>query len=349
MKTLYLPFLRRGWLTGLGLLAGLTAAQGQNLNFAVGSAAISTGTFINLGSTGTAIVVGDEDDDNSAAQNIGFTFGYNGQTFTQFVLNTNGALKLGSTPPSSELDFFESSTEPDDVNMLFPFLNDLVGASATTSFRSATTGTAPNRVCTVQWSGMTEFTIGTPAQFTNFSFQVKLYETSNVVEFVYGPSTAGSAAALSFAAVGLKGSGPNTGQVLLATKSETTAASAATFQTTNYTAQAFNYDISSLPAAGLTYRFTPTVTATRDARLARAISVYPNPSAGHFTLNLNGAGAQQGLQVEVLNQLGQCVYAGAARDNFRNELNLEQLAAGLYHLKVSRGGSYAVSNLTIQK
>ncbi|RTQ45002.1 T9SS type A sorting domain-containing protein [Hymenobacter gummosus] len=349
MKALYSPLLHRGWLTGLGLLAGMLTAQAQNLNFGTGSAAMSTGTFTSLGTTGTAIVVGDDDDDNSAAQNIGFTFGYNGQAFTQFVLNTNGALKLGSTPPSADFEYFEASTDPDDVNMLFPFHVDLVAASATTSFRSATTGTAPNRVCTIEWSGMREyFPAGSATQFTNFSFQVKLYETTNAIEFVYGPATAGTPD-VGFAAVGLKGSGPAAGQVLLATKPETAAATTATFQTTNYTTQAFDYTTTTLPAPGFTFRFTPTVTALQDAQLARAISVFPNPSAGSFTLKVQAAGAQQSLQVEVLNQLGQRVYATTARDNFRTELNLEQLAAGMYQLKVSRGNGFAVSRISIQK
>ncbi|GAA4389726.1 hypothetical protein GCM10023186_37270 [Hymenobacter koreensis] len=216
----------------------------------------TVGTYTALGTTGTAIVVTDPDDDNSTAQPIGFTFVYNGQSFTQFVLNTNGALKLGSTPPSDDLDYFPESTDPADQNMLFPLFQDLVAASATTSFRVATTGAAPNRVCTVEWSGMREF--DSPAQLTNGSFQVKLYETTNQIEFVYGPATPGTgASAEALAAIGIKGSGPATGQVILGTKAETAAWSTTAWQNSNYTTVGFAYNKTTLADPGRTFRFTP--------------------------------------------------------------------------------------------
>lgn len=59
------------------------------------------GTYTDLAATGTAIATTSTDDANSTAQAIGFTFDYNGMPFTQFVLNTNGFIKLGATPPSA--------------------------------------------------------------------------------------------------------------------------------------------------------------------------------------------------------------------------------------------------------
>ncbi|KAA9325280.1 T9SS type A sorting domain-containing protein [Hymenobacter busanensis] len=259
---LFQRLLRRPTLTLAAVLGfGVLGAQGQALNYSAAGAVNTAGTFSALGATGTAIAVGDPDDDNSAAQNIGFTFVFNGQSFTQFVLNTNGALKLGNTAPSSDLDDFVSSTDPLDRNMLLPFLGDLVGTA--TSFKVATTGTAPNRVCTVEWSNMTEYTDGsTQPQFTGFAFQTKLYETSNRVEFVYGPSTPGTGpAALTYAiGVGLKGSGSNAGQLVVATKSVGQAWSAATFLNTYYPDplnQTFDFDKTTLADAGRTFRFTP--------------------------------------------------------------------------------------------
>jgi len=92
-----------------------------------------------------------------------------------------------------------------------------------------------------------------------------------------------------------------------------------------------------------------TVTATSET-LLRAISVFPNPSTtGLFDLAINGANAKQGLEVEVVNTLGQRVYVGTARDNFTNKLDLSRLATGLYHLKVKNGGEYMVRQLSIVK
>ncbi len=48
-------------------------------------------------------------------------------------------------------------------------------------------GTAPNRVFTVQWKHYKRY--GTTYVGDDFNFQIKLYETSNLVEVVYGPFT----------------------------------------------------------------------------------------------------------------------------------------------------------------
>ncbi|RZL13209.1 MAG: T9SS type A sorting domain-containing protein [Hymenobacter sp.] len=91
------------------------------------------------------------------------------------------------------------------------------------------------------------------------------------------------------------------------------------------------------------------ITATSEA-LLRAVSVFPNPSTtGVFNLEVNGANAQKGLEVEVVNNLGQRVYTGTARDNFTTQLDLGNLATGLYHLKVKNGGEYLVRQLSIVK
>jgi hypothetical protein len=164
------------------------------------------GTYTDLGTTGTAIATANTDDANSAAQNIGFTFSFNGAAFTQFVLNTNGFLKLGAVAPSAADLFLPeattakqvdpiSSTAPADVNILAPFNFDLKAGAAAggTEYRVATTGAAPNRVCTIQWKNVADKTLEYDQQYSSLSFQVRLYETNNAIEFVYGPSTQGPA------------------------------------------------------------------------------------------------------------------------------------------------------------
>ncbi|WP_400194198.1 T9SS type A sorting domain-containing protein [Hymenobacter sp. B81] len=262
------------------LTAGALGAHGQALNYTPATATNLAGSFTPLGAGAAAIAVGDVDDDNSAAQPIGFSFGFNGQSFTDFVLNTNGALKLGTAPPSSELDNFLSSSDPADVNMLLPFNNDLVGTNG--SFWVQTTGTAPNRVCTIEWRDMTEY--ATPEQFTDFAFQVKLYETSNLVEFVYGsatPGTGGTELAYAYA-LGLKGSGSNTGQVVAVTKAQADTWAAATFLNTDYPdpfLQTFDYDLTTLADPGRTFRFTPgTATPILDAAVTQVYTLGSLPA-----------------------------------------------------------------------
>lgn len=90
------------------------------------------------------------------------------------------------------------------------------------------------------------------------------------------------------------------------------------------------------------------VTGT-SAALNRAISMYPNPSNGLVTLDVRGANAQAGLEVQVLNSLGQVVHKATVRDNFENKLNLSNLAAGVYTLKVKAGDEYMVRQLSLTK
>ena len=91
------------------------------------------------------------------------------------------------------------------------------------------------------------------------------------------------------------------------------------------------------------------VTATSEA-LLRAVSVFPNPSAtGLFDLEIHGANAQRGLEVQVTNTLGQRVYSGAARDNYTNRLDLCQLAPGIYFLQVRNGEERMTSQVSIVK
>jgi len=151
------------------LLAGATAAaaQAQTLNYTPTTATNVAGTYTDLGTTGTAIATANTDDDNSAAQAIGFTFNFNGAAFTQFVLNTNGLLRLGSAAPSSVAAFPPYAQTPEsgpvsgtnaaDVNLLAPFNLDLgPGTAGGTEYRVVTTGTAPNRVCTIQWKNVAD-------------------------------------------------------------------------------------------------------------------------------------------------------------------------------------------------
>ncbi|RZL15838.1 MAG: T9SS type A sorting domain-containing protein, partial [Hymenobacter sp.] len=227
------------------------------------------------------------DDANSAAQNIGFSFGFNGSIFTQFVLNTNGVMRLGSAAPSTATLFLDSnvpavgtdplqSTNAADANLLMPFNFDLTAGNGTggAEYRVATTGTAGTRVCTVQWKNVADKAgVGTAnaQQYANLSFQAKLYEATGTIEFVYGPATASAnAVATRLGGVGLKGSGLGTGQLLLVAKASTAAWSAAFFRSASYGANTHDVDKTALPDAGRTYRFT-----TANYCVAATVTAYP--------------------------------------------------------------------------
>lgn len=255
------------------LLAGGAAfgARAQGLYYTPISSTNTTSTFADLGTAGTAIATTSTDDANSAAQDIGFSFSYNGTAFTQFVLNTNGLIRLGAAAPSAANMFLQNETattnpvgvdpltsaDPADVNLLLPFNFDLESASATATaeYRVATTGTAPNRVCTVQWKNVRDKAATNSPQLGTITFQVKLYENGGRVEFVYGAATAGTGTVIGrYATIGLKSGGSAAGQTLVVSKnSSQTAFSGATF-TSGTTPRVF-FRSTFLPDAGRTFRF----------------------------------------------------------------------------------------------
>ena len=289
----------------VSLLAGTTtlAAQAQALNYAPSTASNLAGTYTDIATvaSSTVIVTANTDDDNSAAQPIGFTFNFNSTAFTQFVLNTNGLIRLGSIAPASAMAFSPFAQAPEsgpvsgnnaaDINLIAPFNLDLgPGTGGGTEYRVVTTGTAPNRVCTIQWKNVADkpqaasATVATiiATQLDNFSFQVKLYETTNTVEFVYGTATASTGVSnAKYAAVGIKGSLPASS--VLATKASTAAWAATTFVVGPYLAptagNAHNVRLSALPDAGRTYRFAPTPNSDAAVTVVYTLGKIASPAA----------------------------------------------------------------------
>ena len=181
----------------------LTASKDafSQLNYNIYGTSNVAGTYTDLAATGTAIVTSSFDDANSAPQNIGFTFNYNGVAFTQFVLNTNGFIKLGNATPSVANLFYSTangttggvfnSALPADANMLCVFNHDLKPGTLAPEYRMNTSGTGTSHVCTIQYKNVRDTLNGTVAgQYDDMSFQIRLYETTNVIEFVYGTWTA---------------------------------------------------------------------------------------------------------------------------------------------------------------
>lgn len=331
--------LRQLGLTALLLGGATAAAQAQALTYTVGGTTNTTTTYTDLASTGTAIATANTDDANSAAQDIGFSFVFNGTAFTQFVLNTNGFIRLGSAPPTATAMFINeggASTDPfqaaNNPYIIAPLNIDLKdGTAGTAEYRVTTTGTAPNRVCTIQWKNVQDKMQVAPTQIANMSFQVRLYETTNVVELVYDAATAGTGTPTErLTQVGVKGSGFSTGQLVQMAKGAGNAWSTATpanFYTVSSSGLLNVLSIASvaLPDAGRTFRFTPSVAPANDIaiRALYTLGKIATPSALPQTVRVNianlGTAAQTNVRV-TLNITG--------ANTFTNTVTVASLAAG---------------------
>lgn len=259
-----------------GLLAHTLVTQAQTLGYTTDLAVTRPGTYVDLGASGTVIATATTDDANSTAQSIGFPFLFDGTTYSQFVLNTNGFIKLGTTaPPAASFQPYaqQGAGGPVDdatlTDLLLPFNTDLTSsAAAPAEYRVLTTGTAPNRVCTIQWKNVADkarpatsaSATLVPAQLASFSFQLQLFEVDRHVAFVYGPATASSAAsAYVSATAGLKGAGNSagSGQLVLARKGSSQEWSGTLFTDGPYsTTVGHNVRNTFLPDAGRTYTFS---------------------------------------------------------------------------------------------
>ncbi len=222
-----------------------TVCSGANsqLLASVGGAATTVDKYVFSTTTGAldtmtgATVIGSapNDDTGYAASNIGFTFNYDGQTYTQFSASPDGFIRLGSTTASNQ--FTNSMVSTINIPKIAAYWDDVAlgGAGLGGEVSVVTTGTAPNRICKVQWLVTIPRNVGgTP----NSQFQLWLYEANGLVEMRYG---AMNSAAMS-ATVGLRGA---------------TTFNSVTIDTNSASTTVANDLNSSQPGQSTIYRFTP--------------------------------------------------------------------------------------------
>ncbi len=161
------------------------SAQLQYL-FLQGTGTQATGTFTGLGFAHT---VGTQWGTTFASSSvgIGFSFEFEGTTHTTARVYHNGAVVLGGgTIPSPTGYDLNGTGQP----VLAPFwdamrISDGEGGQCTgSSVDYGTIGTAPNRTFVVTWRNMGLGQSG-PLGFQDATFQLRLHETTNRIEFYY--------------------------------------------------------------------------------------------------------------------------------------------------------------------
>lgn len=188
----------------------------------------------------TAIHAAGVDDALSGVLPIGFNFTFGCSTYTQFRVSSNGWLTFNTAYTGSDLT--NSLASGSNKPVISPLWDDLqVFSSGSINYKLS--GTTPNRVLTIEWNKMQwQYSSGTDV----ISFQVKLYETSNLIDFVYlsGPaSPASGSASIGFAPTS------NAGDYYSLNGTGAT-------PTLQYGTETSN--LSAKPANGEVYRFTPT-------------------------------------------------------------------------------------------
>jgi hypothetical protein len=143
-----------------------------------------------------------QDDNRSNFTDIGFDFWYDGVRYTQYSVSSNGYLDFSSStanggPTTGPYGYANSQFTASGSGTwlaLAPIYDDMTAQGGVdalgNSVKNIISGTAPNRVLTIEWINMAVYQNTTPS----LNFQIKLYETTGKIEFVYGTMTAGTAA-----------------------------------------------------------------------------------------------------------------------------------------------------------
>jgi len=204
----------------------------------------STETYTTIHTTGTYITGGCT---SSVFGNlpIGFTFVYNGTPYTQFGLCCSGWISLGAGAPATSIYPLSSGSTN---NVISPFAAQLSSTVAGDGIFYKTEGTAPDRILTVEWWLYGFWFNG----FDEICFQIKLYETSNKISFVY---TTNDVLSIRTIQVGIRGASNSD----FNNRQTTTNWTQTTAGTTNTASCLYQAGIT--PPSGLTFNFMPPITA----------------------------------------------------------------------------------------
>lgn len=152
----------------------------------------ASGTYIPL-SGGTPVILTyngaiNADDGIATPANaipIGFTFTYNNANYTTIRPCANGFASFSATALANNTDDWTNNLSggvPTLRPLIAPLWDDLDLSAGSVTY--ALSGTAPARVLTIEWANA-KWDYGAPGAV--ISFQAKLYETTNVIEFFYRP------------------------------------------------------------------------------------------------------------------------------------------------------------------
>lgn len=156
-------------------------------------------------------------DDAGSTISLGFSFNYLGSNYTFIRLNTNGWITLNKSGVNSysNIDLFTTNAPSTTIT---PWYDNLLDDE--TSFISyKTEGFAPGRIFIAEWYRVLSYQNSADARI---SFQIRLYETSNIIEFHYGDVEAGTHSGSESASIGIEDATGGSGHFIEATTGSST-------------------------------------------------------------------------------------------------------------------------------
>ncbi|WP_166922178.1 hypothetical protein [Flavobacterium poyangense] len=256
---------------------------------------------------------------------LGFSFQFGCETYTDFYAGSNGTLSFNT--PFTTHNNSSSSLTPANLTLLAPLWDDFGVGTGTFSYN--TTGTAPNQVFTAEWKNWKWSKNATSGTIT---FQIKLYEGSNTIEYIYNQEPNNSDSGTKSASIGLFNgitSNADAKQLWLNTSSASPTAST-TFVGT----------INTHPGHGQLYRFT------RKGNNDSCKIVY----YGQTIINQNGGtNANDGLRITLSGAANMQVRKKDSNQIYSSSVNLQRGTSYPYDVPGSSHGivfSVGQSNFT---
>jgi hypothetical protein len=88
----------------------------------------------------------------------------------------------------------------------------------------------------------------------------------------------------------------------------------------------------------------------KNAPDGKALTIFPNPSNGHITVNIDIAGKEK-TNMTITDMTGKTVYneqLGTETENLSKEIDLSKFGKGTYAVKVEKGGQVFIRNVVVQ-
>jgi len=194
---------------------------------------------------------------------IGFTFNYNGTNYTTIRPCANGWATFSSTALANNTDTWTNNLATGPAANQRPFIAPLwddndMGAIGAVSYQLS--GTSPNQVLTIEWTNA-KWDFNAPLGV--ISFQVKLYETTNIIEFIYKQEAGSITPNGGGASIGITATSTGSNTFLSLSDATDNPSVSSTVETTT---------ILTKPATGQIYRWIPYCSASATNTTGEKIS-----------------------------------------------------------------------------
>lgn len=299
-------------------------------------------------------------DDVTFNVGIGFSFRFGGEDYQTLTVSSNGFFAFA--PAESLVQQGSVVTRP--LSTFFGAKGYIAVCGAdiilpqTGDMRFKTEGTAPNRIFTVQWRNATFKTVSE----ARLNFQLRLYETSQRIEAVYGACFIPASGGIVSVDVGLRGS--SSSDVHSRRVSEDIRASWTTSAEGASNEDACEISATAIPQAGLTYRWsalqsprrpvsTPITrqivlrgtvsapTSVAEEKMQSSTSLFewrisPNPAHDEAAIEIDAL--PEPYQIRICNALGTVIFetsmdAAFERNTFR--IGTSTWAQGVYTVTIT--------------